>query len=300
MQESRANAPRSPRLPASALNPDFEYALPRHLALLNSTGFTSADSAGRVDRRGSSAGRLGPSKAGGYARAHTPSLDVLQDHTGGSHPSSSVIDVVQSLRATDTPHLGPVTHALSMRSSRSAPIGGAAAVPAAEVADAGADCPGGTIVASPFTRTGYGTHSGGSGIGSVNRHSVRLHEATAGAGVDGDAVKGREYSAAGGAGRPATAAALSASTCTASSHVAGRGGSTGGGVVELQDAGGARPGRDGGRHTRRREGNARSAGGGGWTVKRLERQLDKFGEDDLFLGRFELLGRKHRRRGGVL
>ena len=34
-------------------------------------------------------------------------------------------------------------------------------------------------------------------------------------------------------------------------------------------------------------------------IPRLQRLLDAFGEDDLFLGRFEMLGRQHRRRGGV-
>eukprot|EP00892_Ulva_mutabilis_P004444 jgi/Ulvmu1/2371/UM130_0002.1 len=33
-------------------------------------------------------------------------------------------------------------------------------------------------------------------------------------------------------------------------------------------------------------------------IVRLHRQLDAFGEDDLFLGRFEMLGRQQRRRGG--
>lgn len=34
-------------------------------------------------------------------------------------------------------------------------------------------------------------------------------------------------------------------------------------------------------------------------LRRLYRQLDSFGEADRFLGRFELLGRQHRCRGGV-
>ena len=34
-------------------------------------------------------------------------------------------------------------------------------------------------------------------------------------------------------------------------------------------------------------------------LRRLHRQLDSFGEDDVFLGRYEMMGRQHRRRGGA-
>lgn len=34
-------------------------------------------------------------------------------------------------------------------------------------------------------------------------------------------------------------------------------------------------------------------------ARRLQRQLDSFAASDLFLGRFEMLGRRHRRRGGA-
>eukprot|EP00892_Ulva_mutabilis_P006549 jgi/Ulvmu1/4266/UM194_0006.1 len=39
-------------------------------------------------------------------------------------------------------------------------------------------------------------------------------------------------------------------------------------------------------------------GGGGSRIRRLQRLLDAFGDDDVFLGRFEMLGRQQRRRGG--
>ena len=34
-------------------------------------------------------------------------------------------------------------------------------------------------------------------------------------------------------------------------------------------------------------------------MKRLQSQLDKFQDRDVFLGRFTMLGRDHRRRGGT-
>lgn len=140
MQASGASALRSPRLPASALNPDFDCALPQHLALLTSTRSTSSASAEHSPA--SIAGYLGrPSKSGGYVQGHT-SLGArphrcARHRTGSSDPRVSVNDAARSLRATDTPHPGHVVHATSTSRGHSAPISGVAAVAAAEVVGAG-------------------------------------------------------------------------------------------------------------------------------------------------------------------
>ena len=288
MQASGTQAPRSPRQPASALNPVFDYALPRHLALLNSTRSASGVSAGHGPA--SAAGCLRrSSNPGGYGQGHT-SLDVVQDRTGGSDPHVSVNDADKALRATDTPRRGHVTDTVSTPRSRSAPIKGVPARALGEVAGGGGHPAGATVVAPPYTSTDHGTRSGGSdGVKCLRKDAV------AGRVMGSDMMEGGEHSTWRGDGPSATAVVVSAMR-----RLTERGGGLGVGVVELQVAGDARPGRDGGPHTRRRTGNARGVGVEELAVKRLKRQLDSFGKNDLFLGRFEMLGRKHRRRGGAV
>eukprot|EP00892_Ulva_mutabilis_P006547 jgi/Ulvmu1/4264/UM194_0004.1 len=309
--------------PASAMNPEFEYVLPGHLALLapprrltdssgsSQTTRTLTPQCQRSDSRTSS--------------SHTPRLGVLPwsaDPSGSEDggPSVPPVAAAEQLRRT---HAGSADSGATRRAAAdavSAPVGPLAAVlGAARSLAVRSEKSGDTAVMSPYPSlllgAGRGSSAAGSGSAQHSRSLTGPCMPTSGYScvrAEMDLVRGIATTAADDASRAAHAAHARTGTDhglvppgppqgqiwtkAVGSDKDRAGGASGGVSVSGGQQGGVVRGDERGRGSS----SAHRAGGGtaGWTAKRLQRQLDAFGEADLFLGRYELLGWRQRRRGG--
>ena len=315
-------APQCAQIPSSALNNAYEYALPTHLALISPppavASVPSTDAPGR-DPFFSSQADSGPGFTSTNDEAPvaikpplTPSTDPL--HLFTMPPSMfksfgrrtrrklpSVLRVTASGSITDDGVRNDVLASAAVGAARTrahlvtacaTSRGGRSSMVEHDTLDAESSEAGCTVVAAPYTITTAGFEDPGSvadaeaaafpegarasvprlttervpGLATPDRScDETLHEAVVHS-AGSIAAQSTQDSKHHGAGESEAGCPMEVCAVQASSQIAD---------VRVE------------------------VGGKDAAVRRLKRQLDAFGEDDMFLGRWVMLGRAQRRRGGV-
>lgn len=242
--------------PRCSMNPDYEYCLPRHLALFAqpfSTGGTRTDASGH------------------------------RSVPGDPEPGSTV--VLPPYTVSTAP--GVTSHSIDSASSRAVQSclsrqSGCTLEPCCAEADAGVA----EIMVETATASEIPSQEASQGRGGAAWEHAFM---AGGAALPPEPLHWRRSSAAAGCeprGEPDDghlqnklkgASATSSAQQGAAAHIAA-------GALQLQLG---------------RSISLQKKGDLGHKARRLERQLDLFKSSDLFLGELEMLGRRHRRRGGA-
>lgn len=355
---SRAVRSNSSHIPRSAMNPDFEYALPPQLGLLRASRCSYAEYTHTHPPSTSMplSLRVGAPVTCGHALHLHTTFEGTSSHapanahanTGGRRTGLLAQTEVQRLLGSD--HHACAYGGPSVPGSHcaTAPLPGAASLgwpqesllPVTSAAERDT-VEGGTVVLSPLTHHEQNLHAycHSTGIGTATAGGARFSSAdtmsstasgysgrslgTAGSGLDtasavegiqrGDPARGAitgpdAGNAKLGCPRGVWAGVSSGIGGTPAAGLASRGGDAhgrggpqvGGGPFAHKGLNTEPPVLSTRRHLAAQDAS-------GWhgelqwerRMRRLQRQLDAFGEEDLFLGRFELLGRDWRRRGGA-
>eukprot|EP00892_Ulva_mutabilis_P006269 jgi/Ulvmu1/4013/UM188_0003.1 len=267
-------APPAPRIPQSALNPDFEYALPSHLALDGTLTVTAAAFA-----------VPGVAIPAPPAASHGQPVtsEPITSNAATSNPTAS--DPFLSSAASSGPPTGSSFARIDTATALKPPAGSEPAfalpMPPANAEGAftasallnGAQMP----TRLELTETSGSNRRDSSGDVATPAQPAAKQSRTRlkrGALVAAEVAGGVGHSLWPSERRGATHEGNGAGSEVSTTELDGRGAAT-----QLADL-------------------KANASGQERAIRKLHLQLDSFGEEDMFLGRFLMLGREHRRRGG--
>eukprot|EP00892_Ulva_mutabilis_P006551 jgi/Ulvmu1/4268/UM194_0008.1 len=283
-----AQSSSSGSMPQSAMNPNFEYALPTHIARLMGGGIMETEdeaegeaAKGNGDGYEKKGGAAGGGDGGGPTPRSAPWMLQLAS-LPATQPSG--VPSERGLAVTDG-GAGSGAGGGSLLGSNTAPLAGSSAVRVRqESLDAHTEGPGSTVIVAP-----YDLAQNGSGVWTTEGGGTRVHTVggTIPTSTSGGEWRSTRSMGSTGSTPPSTAGPSSAGTGMRRRRVS----SLEGGSEERGGGAGLAPSMDVGQ-------SATDVSLSDARIRRLQRLLDAFGEEDLFLGRFEMLGRQQRRRGG--